>query len=794
MPLLLAAPRTLLPSAKEGSTVLVSTLPSMAARATVTAAVVGSGTDSIRVPAGLSSSRKTGAAALPNEAEPAPTRWTTRPPGVNAVLAAAWVTPGSPAATRAIAAVNSSRWGCLILASPPFPPWSAESGPAERGGLTGGDRGNRQTTGVSSAQKEHQDAGGASAAGHPRPHGGAAPALALGALGVVFGDIGTSPLYALQTVFSIDNGAVRAVPADVYGVISLVFWSILLIVSVKYVVFVMRASNDGEGGIMALAALIRRRVTGQGRLVAVALLLGIIGASLFFGDSVITPAISVLSAVEGIDVVSPGVKDAVLPIGAVILIVLFLLQRFGTTRIGRLFGPVMLLWFVTLAVLGIPPIVAHPSVLRGLSPTYAFAFVIDRPFVAFIAMGAVVLSITGAEALYADMGHFGRSPIRSAWFAVVFPALTINYLGQGALILHQPSAVANPFYLLVPGWAQIPMVVLATLATVIASQAVISGAFSVSRQAVRLGLLPHLTVRQTSHEESGQIYVPAVNWLLLGGVLILMFAFRSSQALATAYGLAVTGTLLLTTALFLVLAGAAWHWPVWRLVVFGIIFGGVELTFFAANLTKIVHGGWLPLLLGALVVIVMLTWQRGRRVITARRTALEGELIDFVDHLRERAPTRVPGTAVFPHPSKETVPLALRANLDFNGVVHQHVVIVSVVSENVPHVPRNDRLNVDSLDHSDDGIVFLSVRFGFQDDQNIPAALRDAFMLTSELEFDPDEAFYFLSRITIERGKGGLPNWQKRLFIGLSHNAASPAAYFRLPVERTIVMGTRVEL
>jgi KUP system potassium uptake protein len=626
-------------------------------------------------------------------------------------------------------------------------------------------------------------------------HGSARLALSLGALGVVFGDIGTSPLYALQTVFSLDNGAVRPIPADVYGVLSLVFWAVLLIVSVKYIVFVMRAGNDGEGGIMALAALIRRLVTGRARLVAVAVLFGVIGASLFFGDSVITPAISVLSAVEGMEVISPGVHDAVLPIGVTILVVLFLLQRFGTHRVGRLFGPVMLLWFVTIAALGIPGIARDPGVLRSLSPTYAFSFVLDRPFVAFIAMGAVVLAITGAEALYADMGHFGRPAITRAWFAVVFPALTLNYFGQGALILRHPSAVSNPFFLLAPGWARIPIVVLATLATVIASQSVISGAFSMARQAIQLGFLPHLTVRHTSEQESGQIYVPAVNWLLLGGVVILTVTFGSSESLATAYGLAVTGTLLLTTALFLVLASAAWHWRPWQLVLIGLVIGGLELFFLAGNLTKVAHGGWLPLLLGILVVTVMLTWQRGRRVITARRSALEGSLDGFVDELRAQPPERVPGTAVFPHPTKETVPLALRASVEFNGVVHQHVVIVSVIAENVPHVPRDERLNVDSLEYSDDGIVHLAVRFGFQDDQDIPAALRDAFLLTSELEVDPDTAFYFLSRITIERGRySGLPTWQQRLFTGLSHNAASPAAYFRLPVDRTVVMGTLIEL
>jgi KUP system potassium uptake protein len=656
---------------------------------------------------------------------------------------------------------------------------------------TCGDGGaDRQTGGVSLKDDEAQ---ATARAGHV--HRGKLLALSLGALGVVFGDIGTSPLYALQTVFSIDNGAVRPVPADVYGVLSLVFWSILLIVSVKYVVFVMRAGNDGEGGIMALAALIRRRVTGRPRLVTVAVLLGVIGASLFFGDSVITPAISVLSAVEGIQIISPGVHGAVLPIGVAILIVLFLVQRFGTHRVGGLFGPVMLLWFLTLAVLGIPQIVTHPGVLRSLSPTYAFAFIVDRPFVAFIAMGAVVLAITGAEALYADMGHFGRPPISRAWFAVVFPALTLNYLGQGALILHQPTAVANPFFLLAPGWATTPLVVLATVATVIASQSVISGAFSMSRQAIQLGFLPQLTVRHTSAQESGQIYVPAINWLLLGGVLILTVTFGSSQSLATAYGLAVTGTFLLTTALFLVLAGSVWHWQRWQLVLVGIVFGGLELLFLAGNLTKVVRGGWLPLLLGALVVTVMLTWQRGRRVITTRRAAMEGTLTEFVEELHQRPLTRVRGTAVFPHPNKETVPLALRANAEFNGVVHEHVVIVSIVAENVPHVSRNERLSVDSLEHSDDGIVHLAVRFGFQDDQDIPAALRDAFMLTSELDFDPDAAFYFMSRITIEPGpETGLPAWQKRLFIGLAHNAASPAMYFKLPVNRTVVMGTLVQL
>jgi KUP system potassium uptake protein len=491
------------------------------------------------------------------------------------------------------------------------------------------------------------------------------------------------------------------------------------------------------------------------------------------------------------------VKDAVLPIGIAILTVLFAVQRFGTHQVGRLFGPVMVIWFVALGALGIPKIAAHPDILKGLSPTYVGSFVADHPYIAFIAMGAVVLAITGAEALYADMGHFGRPPIRRAWFLLVFPALTLNYLGQGALILHSPGAVANPFYLLVPGWGRTPMVALATLATVIASQAVISGAYSVARQAMRLGYLPHLTVRHTSKHEGGQIFVPAVNWILYIGVVILMLAFRSSAKLATAYGLAVTGTLLLTSTLFLMHAANAWHWRAWQILAFAVVIGGTELTFFAANLTKVIHGGWLPLLIGAIVVLVMLTWQRGRGLVTARRIELEGPLDEFVEQVRRDDVTRVPGVAVFPHPTKETVPLALRNNVEFNRVVHEHVIIVSVVAENVPHIPRSERLSVDELGYTDDGIVHLSARFGFQDEQDVPAVLRDAFALTSELEVDTDAALYFLSRVSVERGQkraDGMSPWRTWLFIGLAHNAANPAAYFQLPVHRTIVMGSQVEL
>jgi KUP system potassium uptake protein len=620
-------------------------------------------------------------------------------------------------------------------------------------------------------------------------------ALMMGALGIVYGDIGTSPLYALKTVFSIDNGAVRPTPGDVYGVISLVFWAITLVVSVKYVTFILRADNDGEGGVMALAALVRR-VLGdvRGRAVAV-MALGVFGASLFYGDSVITPAISVLSAVEGLQVSTPGLSHVVVPVAATILTLLFVMQRWGTHLVGNLFGPVMVLWFTVLAVAGLSEVIRHPGIVKGLSPSYAGAFILSHPYIAFIAMGAVVLAITGAEALYADMGHFGRQPIRRAWFAVVFPALTLNYLGQGALILRDPRSTENPFFLLIPGWARFPMVVLATAATVIASQAVISGAFSVSRQAVRLGFLPYLRIRHTSTREIGQVYVPAVNWILFVGVLALMLGFGSSQRLATAYGVAVTGTFLITTILFLVVARAQWRWPTWKLVLAAVVFGGVEVTFFAANLTKVTHGGWLPLLIAVSVFTIMKTWERGREIVTAHRTAEEGPLPEFIERLRERNVLRVPGTAVFPHPTKETTPLALRMNLEHNHVVHEHVVIVSAISENVPYIPAAQRISVDDLGYREDGIVHLTVRYGFQDVQDIPAVLHLARAPGTELDIDLDNASYFLSRATLRLTDApGMSQWRKKLFLMLAHNAANPAEYFRLPPSRTVVMGSQVDI
>jgi KUP system potassium uptake protein len=628
----------------------------------------------------------------------------------------------------------------------------------------------------------------------PGARHGAGVALTVGALGVVFGDIGTSPLYALQTVFSIDHNSVMPTAVDVFGVISMVFWSITIIVSIKYVALIMRADNDGEGGILALVALLREKLADRRRLAA-ALFLGMLGAALFYGDSVITPAISVMSAIEGLVVVNPSFEHLVLPLAVVVLTVLFVVQRWGTEAVGKAFGPVMGLWFVVLAVLGVPHIVRNPEILRALSPTYAVAFVLEHPFTAFIAMGAVVLTITGAEALYADMGHFGAGAIRRSWYAVVFPALALNYVGQGAMILRDPTTVANPFFRMAPSWATLPLVFLATLATVIASQAVISGAYSVSRQAVRLGLFPRLAVKQTSREEGGQIYLPVVNWILYFGVLVLIAVFRSSSRLATAYGLAVTGTLFLTSLLFLLLALRVWHWARWKIVAYSIVIGGLELTFFGANLTKVVSGGWLPLLIAAIVVTLMTSWRKGADVLFRRRAELEGPLDEFVAMIHETQVPRVPGLAVFPHPNKTTTPLALRSHVEFNRVLHEHVVIVQIINENVPHIRHVDRVVVDDLGYADDGIVHVSVRVGFNDSQDIPRGLALAIGSSPELDMDVDDARYYLSLLTVHAaGTARLRDWRARLFVWMAHNAASRTEVFHLPPERTVIMGANLDL
>ncbi|HEY2216298.1 MAG TPA: KUP/HAK/KT family potassium transporter, partial [Solirubrobacteraceae bacterium] len=589
---------------------------------------------------------------------------------------------------------------------------------------------------------------------HPRQRVAKAgiAALTLGALGVVFGDIGTSPLYALQTVFTADHHAVHTTSGDVYGVISLVFWTITMVVSVKYVTFIMRADNGGEGGIMALTALVQGAKVKRAMTKTALVTLGILGASLFYGDGAITPAISVLSAVEGVKVAVPSLASMVLPITVVVLTSLFAIQRFGTQLVGRLFGPVMALWFGVLGLTGVVEIAQHPDVLRALSPTYGAKFLFDHGHIAFIALGSVVLAVTGAEALYADMGHFGRPPIRRAWFLLVFPTLTLQYLGQGSLIVRSPKSVSNPFFLLMPTWAQVPMVLLATAATVIASQAVISGAFSVSNQAVQLGFLPRLTVRHTSRREIGQIYVPAINAALFIAVVAIVLGFGSSAALGSAYGVAVTGTFILNTILFLAVARLLWHTRR-RLIVLGaVVFLTIEVTFFAANLTKIVHGGWLPLAIAAMVFTVLMTWRKGHEVVSANRVREEGPLNEFVDALaaRDVPVQRVHGTAVYLNAHAQTTPLALRANVEHNHVLHERVIIVSIETERVPHVYHEDRLTCDELGHGTDGITGVTVRFGFQDAQNVPAMLKLAIRQgLLERSIDLEQASYFLSQITI---------------------------------------------
>ncbi|TRW47097.1 potassium transporter Kup [Georgenia yuyongxinii] len=619
--------------------------------------------------------------------------------------------------------------------------------------------------------------------------------LSLAALGVVFGDIGTSPLYALKTVFSVQHNAVESTREDVFGVISMVFWTLTIIVSYGYAFLMMRADNEGEGGILSLVALLRRKTAGHARLVAASVVMGIIGAALFYGDSVITPAISVMSAIEGLAVVSPSFGSLVLPVSLVILTGVFAVQRFGTSAVGRFFGPIMSVWFVSLAALGLPHLLENPEILGAISPHHAIAFAVARPGVAFIAMGAVVLTVTGVEALYADMGHFGRTPIRLAWFGLVFPSLTIVYLGMGAMILRHPSTIDNPFFHLAPAWAQAPLVVLATMATIIASQAVISGAFSVSRQATRANLLPRLNVVHTSTEEGGQVYIGSINWILFVGVMLIVGVFQSSEALASAYGLAVTGTLLLEITVFLLLARFVWrtHWAKILLAVLLIV--GFELAFFLANVAKILHGGWLPLLIAAAVVTIMLTWRQGYAAVQERRRQIEGRLADFITMVRASDIPRVAGLAVFPHPNAETTPLALRQNLEFNHVLHEHNAIVSIVNENVPHVRHVDRASVDDLGYADDGFIHIRYRVGFNDSQFVPKALEWAKGKGPEIDLDPDQARYFLSSLRLTLGDvPSLPRWRRRLFLWLSANAATRTGVFHLPPERTIVMGGHLEL
>jgi KUP system potassium uptake protein len=623
-------------------------------------------------------------------------------------------------------------------------------------------------------------------------------ALTVGALGVVFGDIGTSPLYAFEAVFSAHNQAVAPTRAGVYGVISLVFWTITLIVSVKYVTLIMRADNDGEGGILALTALVERTKRHTWLARSGLVVLGIFGAALFYGDGMITPAISVLSAVEGLQVAAPSLDSLVVPISVAILVALFAVERYGTGAVARAFGPIMIVWFSVLALSGLREVIDHPDILRALSPSYGVTFFLDHGGTAFIALGSVVLTITGAEALYADMGHFGRSPIRRAWFFIVFPALTLNYMGQGALVLHTPNAIENPFFLLVPDWSRIPMVILATAATVIASQAVISGAFSITKQAVQLGFLPRMTIRHTSERQPGRVYAPAVNWSLCAAAVALIVGFQSSTHLTSAYGIAVTGTMAITTALFFYVVHALWHRPLWLVLTGAAVFLSIELTFFSATVTKVATGGWVSLVVAFAVFAILSTWRKGREITTRIRTREEGPLREFVEELRAKKPPvhRSPGTAVFLHANPETTPLALRANVEHNYVVHQSVVIVSLKTLNIPRVSVAERLVVDDVGYRDDGIILVEAKFGYLDHENVPRTLALAAEQGVERVIDLQGASYFLSRDTImwTTGTRTMRRWRKRLFLALWRNQVDPSGYFGLPDERTVTMGSVIEL
>ncbi|SDG53236.1 potassium transporter Kup [Propionivibrio dicarboxylicus] len=613
--------------------------------------------------------------------------------------------------------------------------------------------------------------------------------LALAALGVVYGDIGTSPLYALKEVFGNAHHPVPISPDNVLGILSLVTWALMIVITGKYVSFVMRADNRGEGGIMALMALaLRDMPAGKGRNILV--MLGLFGAALFYGDGVITPAVSVLSAVEGLEIVTPAFKPYVIPIALVVLVFLFLLQRHGTASVGKLFGPVMMLWFAVLCALGFASIANEPGVLRALNPAWGGAFLAAHPGIGFFSLGAVVLVLTGGEALYADMGHFGRVPIQVVWCGLVLPALLVNYYGQGALLLADPSAIENPFYLLAPGWATLPLVLLSTAATIIASQAVISGAFSMTLQAMQLGYSPRFEVRHTSEREIGQIYLPAINWLLLAAVIALVIGFGSSSNLAAAYGIAVTGTMLITNLLAFVVARRQWGWS--RALALSCIvpFVLIDVAFFSANSTKIFDGGWFPLAFGALVFTVLTTWKRGREVLHEKLGQESIALAPFIDSLALGGATRVPGTAVFLTGRPEGVPRSLLHSLKHYKVLHERMVLVTIRIFDVPHVPEIDRVEVKPLGQD---FWLVTVQYGFKDEPDLPEALTHCAEVG--LDFDMMDTSFFLGRETlIPRFGKEMAYWRVLLFAAMFRNATSITAFFRVPSNRVVELGSQVVL
>jgi KUP system potassium uptake protein len=613
--------------------------------------------------------------------------------------------------------------------------------------------------------------------------------LLIAAVGVVYGDIGTSPLYTLKEVFSGAYG----VPVDhdgVLGILALIFWSLVWVVSLKYVLFILRADNQGEGGIMALTALARRASSPYPRLRGALVVFGLFGAALFYGDSMITPAISVLSAVEGLELAFKGVEHWVVPLSLIVLVGLFLIQRHGTARIGILFGPVMVVWFLVLAALGLGGIMQHPEVLKALNPVWGIHFFIVHPGVGVTILGAVVLALTGAEALYADMGHFGRKPIARAWFILVLPALVLNYFGQGALLLDNPEAARNPFYLLAPSWALIPLVVLSTLATVIASQAVISGAFSMTLQAIQLGYIPRMHIQHTSSSAQGQIYIGAVNWSLMVGVILLVLGFESSSALASAYGVAVTGTMLITTILVSAVVLLLWKWPPLLAVPVLLCFLLVDGLFFAANVPKVVQGGAFPVLAGIALFVLMTTWKRGKQLLVDRIDEGGLPLPIFISSIRVQPPHRVQGTAVFLTARADAVPHALLHNLLHNQVLHEQVVLLTVVYEDSPRVPASRRFEVEAYG---EGFYRVILHFGFIDEPDVPAALKLCHL--DELDFSPMRTTYFLSRETIVAAKlEGMARWREALFAFMLKNANGNLRFFNLPYNRVIELGTQVEM
>ncbi len=627
---------------------------------------------------------------------------------------------------------------------------------------------------------------------HDAPANGAhkAPSLAalmVGAIGVVYGDIGTSPLYAIKEVF---NGT-HPLPADhdhILGVLSLVFWSLLLIISGKYLLLLMRADNKGQGGSLGLLAL-AAGVTSKSWFAPIVVILGISAGALFYGDSMITPASSVLSAVEGLEVALPGLSVYVIPITLVVLVLLFMMQRRGSTVMGRLFGPVMILWFLAIAVIGVLQIMEAPRVLAAVNPIYAVHFFLNYKLTAFLALGSVVLVLTGGEALYADMGHFGIRPIRRAWFLLVLPALLLNYFGQGALLLTTPDAVSNPFFLMVPSWAVFPMVGLSTMATVIASQAVITGAYSITRQAMQLGFLPRMATIHTSESESGQIYIPFVNWLLLASVVALVLGFQTSTSLAAAYGIAVTGTMLIASIQLTIVMFGLWRWNPWIAGTIAAFLLIVDLAYFAANLTKITHGGWFPLAIGAGIVVFLTTWKKGRELLFARRQEEAMPVDVFLGSLNPSV-TRVPGTSVFLSGTTEGIPHALLHNLKHNRVVHERVVFLTVITEEVPHVADAQRLEVQHLGRR---FYRFILRYGYMDETDVPLALKAAARLN--FEFNDMETSFFLGRETVMPSRRpGMALWREHLFAWMMRSATSAMDFFKLPPNRVVEMGTQVEI